>query len=99
MRSDLFTNASFQTDRRGLLDAWAHKDLYCVGEKTSALACAVFGRAPTLQNPPENATSLAHAIIAHTSSHTEISLLFICGEQRRDELPAILREHKVWFSI
>ncbi len=70
--------------------------MYCVGEKTSALACGVFGRAPTLQNPYENATSLAHAIIAHTASRTEIPLMYICGEQRRDELPTLLREYNVW---
>lgn len=61
--------------------------LFCVGEITASLITShdvVF--------VAENAGELAQYLI---KNHSHVSLDYVCSEQRRDELPHLLRSHKM----
>ncbi|MEO6584046.1 MAG: uroporphyrinogen-III synthase [Ferruginibacter sp.] len=60
--------------------------IYCMGNTTRLLAEKYFGEA-AIAGTAQDATSLAELIVAEGESD---SVIFFCGDQRRDELPAIL---------
>jgi len=64
---------------------------FCVGEKTKAL---LEKNGLKVIEIAENASDLAHFI---TKNHENEVFLFLCGNQRRDELPQVLNENNVYF--
>jgi uroporphyrinogen-III synthase len=65
--------------------------IYCVGEKTMELAADYFGE-DKIYDVADDAASLAGLIVEDDISH---EVIFFCGDQRRDELPAILRTNNI----
>ncbi len=65
---------------------------FCVGTETQKLLvaneCDVVATAP-------NAAALAHILVTEYQS---LSFVFFCGNNRRDELPSVLRDHQVLFQ-
>ncbi|AZQ43353.1 uroporphyrinogen-III synthase [Nonlabens ponticola] len=68
------------------------QQVYCVGEKTAARV-EDMGLKPAIVS--SNSTQLAHAISQH---HPTQEFLFLCGKDRREELPAILKKNNVLFK-
>jgi len=66
-------------------------DIYCIGTTTNKLAAHYFGQ-EKINGTANDAVSLA-TLIAEDRFIDEV--IFFCGDQRRDELPAILREHNI----
>ncbi len=69
-----------------------HTAVFCVGEKTEATLIA---KKLNVVEKGSNATELAHKIV---NNHKEKDFLFICGEQRREELPSILKKNTIHFE-
>jgi uroporphyrinogen-III synthase len=65
--------------------------IYCMGNTTQQLVKKYFG-AQHLAGIANNAAELADLIVEE--GHTE-EVIFFCGDQRRDELPEILRSHEI----
>lgn len=65
--------------------------IYCMGNTTKKLLQESFGE-HSVAGTANNATELAERI-AEESDTDEV--IFFCGEQRRDELPAILRKQNI----
>ena len=66
--------------------------LFCVGNKTSKY---LEDNGYRVVEVASKASELAHQII---TNHSGKSFLFFCGNKRREELPRILKEHKVQFK-
>jgi uroporphyrinogen-III synthase len=65
------------------------KSAFCVGPKTASL----LGRAGFYVSHFENnARALGEYLVEH---HPEKSFLFLCGDKRREELPALLNENNI----
>ena len=65
--------------------------IYCIGTTTNELVKKYFGEqaiAGTANSAAELATSI-------TADETIEEVIFFCGDQRRDELPDILRTHNI----
>ena len=68
------------------------KSAFCVGSKTASL----LERAGLhVSHFEDNAKSLGEYLVEH---HPQNSFLFLCGDKRRDELPAILNDHKISYK-
>jgi len=65
--------------------------IYCVGEKTKELIDEYFGD-DKVYGVADNAAELAELIIEEDSTD---EVIFFCGDQRRDELPELLRAHDI----
>jgi uroporphyrinogen-III synthase len=63
--------------------------IYCMGQTTQQLVKKYFGEA-SIGGTGDNATELAE-LVAEESFTNEV--IFFCGDQRRDELPEILRSN------
>lgn len=63
--------------------------IYCLGSTTKELCEQYFGAASII-GTASHATALAELIVENGVSG---SLIFFCGDRRRDELPDILRKH------
>jgi uroporphyrinogen-III synthase len=74
--------------QEGTLPDW---DIYCIGTTTNKLAANYFG-ADKITGTANDAASLAE-LIAEDRFIDEV--IFFCGDQRRDELPAILKKHDI----
>jgi uroporphyrinogen-III synthase len=72
----------------GFVPAWS---IYCMGYKTKQLVSEYFGE-DSISDTADNASELADKIIEHEEPE---EIIFFCGNQRRDELPAKLRQHKI----
>lgn len=72
----------------GVRPAWK---IYCVGNTTGRVLSTYFGD-NSLAGCASNASALAGLIVDDSQAS---ELVFFCGDQRRDELPAILYEHKI----
>ena len=72
----------------GLEPEWK---IYCVGEKTKELIDEYFGE-DKVYGSADNAEELAELIIEEDITD---ELIFFCGDQRRDELPELLRSHGI----
>lgn len=66
-------------------------DIYCIGTTTNKLAANYFGT-DKITGTANDAASLAE-LIAEDRFIDEV--IFFCGDQRRDELPAILKKHDI----
>lgn len=65
--------------------------IYCIGNTTKQLAINYFG-AESIAGFASDAGELAELIIAEAEVD---SVIFFCGDQRRDELPKLLRENDI----
>ncbi len=65
--------------------------IYCIGNTTKQLAIHYFG-AESIAGFASDASELAELIIAEAQDD---SVIFFCGDQRRDELPKLLRENDI----
>lgn len=65
--------------------------IYCTGSTTKRLAEQYFG-VDAIAGTAATATELANEIIEDGDVE---EVIFFCGSRRRDELPSILREHKI----
>ncbi|MEO6228970.1 MAG: uroporphyrinogen-III synthase [Ferruginibacter sp.] len=66
-------------------------DIYCIGTTTNQLVAKYFGE-ERIARTANDAASLAELIIE--DGFTD-EVIFFCGDQRRDELPEILRAHDI----
>lgn len=66
-------------------------DIYCIGTTTNKLVAKYFGQ-EKIKGTANDAASLAELI---TEDRFIDEVIFFCGDQRRDELPAILQEHDI----
>ena len=66
-------------------------EIYCIGTTTSKLVAHYFGQ-EKINGSANDAASLAE-LIAEDRFIDEV--IFFCGDQRRDELPSILKEHDI----
>jgi uroporphyrinogen-III synthase len=64
--------------------------IYCIGNTTKQLVEKYFGKT-SIAGFADNATSLAVTIVADEPAE----VTFFCGNQRRDELPEILRSNDI----
>ena len=62
--------------------------IYCIGTATTRLVEEFFGKLK-IAGTANDATSLASLIVEDRFTN---EIIFFCGDQRRDELPAILRD-------
>jgi uroporphyrinogen-III synthase len=72
----------------GQLPEW---NIYCMGNTTNQLVKKYFGE-EKLTGIANSATELAELILA---DETTGEVIFFCGDQRRDELPQILRSNNI----
>ncbi|MCW3091027.1 MAG: Uroporphyrinogen synthase [Ferruginibacter sp.] len=68
--------------------AW---EIYCIGNTTKQLVAKYFGE-EKIAGTTDDATSLAELVAANDVNG---EVIFFCGDQRRNELPDILREHDI----
>ncbi|MDO9373527.1 MAG: uroporphyrinogen-III synthase [Bacteroidota bacterium] len=66
-------------------------DIYCMGTTTRKLVAQHFGE-ERIVGTADDAASLAELIV---EEDVTAEVIFFCGDQRRDELPDILRGHDV----
>ena len=74
-----------------LFDEQPDWKIYCMGNTTRQLVKKYFGEG-SIQSTAENATALAEKIIENEMPE---AVLFFCGDQRRDELPQLLKQQDV----
>lgn len=74
-----------------LFDEQPDWKIYCMGNTTRQLVKKYFGER-SIQSTAENAIDLAEKIIENEMPE---EVLFFCGDQRRDELPQLLKQHDV----
>ena len=65
--------------------------IYCIGNTTKQLVLKYFGE-DLLAGTADNAAELAQLIVAESEGE---DVIFFCGDQRRDELPAVLRQNDI----
>ncbi len=65
--------------------------VYCIGNTTKILIEQLFGEV-SIAATADDATSLAEKIIA---DKTVNEIFFFCGDKRRNELPALLKENSI----
>ncbi|MEO5891247.1 MAG: uroporphyrinogen-III synthase [Ferruginibacter sp.] len=66
-------------------------EIYCIGTTTGKLVSKYFGE-EKISGTANDAASLAELIVEDRFTD---EVIFFCGDQRRDELPTILREHDI----
>jgi uroporphyrinogen-III synthase len=66
-------------------------DIYCIGTTTNKLVASYFGH-DKIMGTANDAASLAELIVEDRFID---QVIFFCGDQRRDELPAILKKHDI----
>ncbi len=71
---------------------WPNFNAFCVGEKTKAL---LEENGLNVIKMTENALELGQNI---AKNHKNESFLFLCGNKRRDELPALLTQNSIQFK-
>jgi len=64
--------------------------MFCIGHATKQSVVKYFGEG-TIAGVEDNAKKLAKVILDANVRE----LIFFCGDQRRDELPALLKKHKI----
>jgi uroporphyrinogen-III synthase len=74
-----------------LFDEQPDWKIYCMGNTTRQLVKKYFGE-QAIQSTAENATALAEKIVENEMPE---EILFFCGDQRRDELPQLLKQQDV----
>ncbi|MEO8174199.1 MAG: uroporphyrinogen-III synthase, partial [Sediminibacterium sp.] len=72
----------------GFVPSWT---IYCMGYKTKQLVTEYFGD-QSIADTADNAADLADKIIENEEPE---EVIFFCGNQRRDDLPAKLRAHHI----
>nr|WP_304608085.1 uroporphyrinogen-III synthase [Lentiprolixibacter aurantiacus] len=68
------------------------RSVFCVGSKTASLLGKVGLHVSHFE---ANAKALGQYLIEH---HPNCSFLFLCGDKRREELPALLNEHEISYQ-
>jgi uroporphyrinogen-III synthase len=71
-------------------DELLHRSIACLSGKTKASLLALVPKATDIAEAPD-ATALANTLLKKDVHE----VIFFCGNQRRDELPALLKEHDV----
>lgn len=66
-------------------------EIYCIGQATQQFVKRYFGD-ELIAGTADSAAELAELIVEESTAD---DVIFFCGDQRRDELPSILREHDV----
>lgn len=85
----IFTSMNAVDAVTSLLDGYVPEwQIYCIGHKTREQVIAYFGE-ELLAGTAENAAALAEKIIEEEIAS---EFIFFCGNNRRDELPAMLAE-------
>lgn len=88
----VFTSMNAVEAVTGMLDGFVPQwSIYCMGHKTRQLITAYFGE-EAIAGIADNASLLADQIIEKEETD---EIIFFCGDQRRDELPAKLRKHGI----
>ena len=88
----VFTSMNAVESVTGMLDGHVPEwSIYCMGHKTKELIETYFGT-DAITGTADNASELADEIIANNNTH---EVIFFCGNQRRDELPAKLNQHDI----
>jgi uroporphyrinogen-III synthase len=73
-------------------------NIFCMGNTTKQLVIKYFGE-ETIKGTGINATDLANTITAwRNATYDESVSIFFCGDQRRDELPGILKKNNIELS-
>ena len=67
-------------------------NVYCIGNTTQKLVKEYFGEG-VIAGTADSAGALAERIIEDGTGSDEV--IFFCGDQRRDELPDLLRSHDI----
>jgi len=67
-------------------------EIYCIGNRTKELVEEYFGQ-HHIVGFADNAADLAQEII---ESIQEDEIIFFCGDQRRQELPTLLKEQQIY---
>lgn len=73
-----------------LVDEMPEWNIYCIGNTTKDMVQRYFS-ASVIARTAENAEILAEFIVEDAPE----SVVFFCGDRRRDELPALLRQHNI----
>jgi uroporphyrinogen-III synthase len=68
--------------------------IYCTGNTTRKIAMQIFGE-KNISATADNAQQLAEKIIKNSSDE---KIIFFCGDQRRNELPELLKKNKIDFE-
>ncbi|MEP6927894.1 MAG: uroporphyrinogen-III synthase [Ginsengibacter sp.] len=87
----VFTSMNGVTAVEKLLSFKPLWKIFCIGNTTKKLVEKIFGEA-NISGDAENANLLAEKIIADSSIK---KIIFFCGDQRREELPAKLKKNKI----
>ncbi|MEO7530567.1 MAG: uroporphyrinogen-III synthase [Sediminibacterium sp.] len=88
----VFTSMNAVEAVTGMLDGFVPQwHIYCMGYKTKQLVSEYFGE-EAIAGTADNALELAEEIIENEEPE---EVIFFCGNQRRDELPGKLQEHKI----
>jgi len=88
----VFTSMNAVEAVTGMLDGFVPEwSIYCMGHKTKQLVTAYFGE-QSITATADNASALADTIIENEGTD---EIIFFCGNQRREELPAKLREQNI----
>ena len=74
-----------------LMDQQPDWRIYCIGNTTKQLVKNILVK-KQLRELPNHATELAELIVEEDESE---EVFFFCGDQRRDELPDILRSNDI----
>jgi uroporphyrinogen-III synthase len=74
-----------------LYDHQPEWNIYCIGQKTKELAEEIFGE-EKIYGSADDAVSLAELIVEEGNVD---EVIFFCGDQRRNELPDILRANDI----
>jgi uroporphyrinogen-III synthase len=64
--------------------------VFCIGYATSESVAKTFGE-KSIEGAADNAKELAKAIL---DAHVD-EVIFFCGDQRRDELPGLLKQNRI----
>ncbi len=87
----VFTSMNAVEAVRGLISSNSLWKIFCIGNTTKQLAEDIFGK-EKIAGTAHNASHLAENI----SDNPQVKKVhFFCGDQRRDELPEILKENNI----
>ena len=64
--------------------------VFCIGYATNQSVAKIFGE-KSIEGVADNAKELANAIL---DAHVD-EVIFFCGDQRRDELPGLLKQNRI----
>lgn len=90
-RTVVFTSSKSVTAVSKMIQGNVFWKIFCIEPATKKLVAKVFG-GEQIADSATSATDLAAKIISNDSIK---KIIFFCGDQRRDVLPEILKDHKI----